>query len=491
MAVNLQIPEVEPREQRLGSVISFHGTASECYDKCRDKGLHMRDRSFSQNGGCSSSTAFTTDCSVRDVAVVLHAPIGCAGDFGVQSYNLTLGSAARGLPVHNLWAICTNLSERDTVYGAADKLRDALREAYTRFNPKLIFLHTSCVSGIIGEDIESIAEEVEEELGVIIAPVYCEGFRSKIWSTGFDATAHAIMRKVAKPVAQKSDNIINVFNFQGSHTFNAILGKLGLVPRYLFPFATVEDLENMPDALATTHICETLGTYVSAALEEEYGVPEIKAPTPYGLEWTDRWLREIARVTGREHLVEDVIASEHERIEPQLQELRSFLSGKTVYVLAGDSYVHSIVSCCRSFGMKIAGGTSYHHDQVYDNDYGEVNSLGNMIHITGDVQEYTICNKQPYEFISLLRDAHPDIAILRHNQISTVVNKLGIPSFMISDPNQIIAYDGLIEFGKRVAETIQSGRLVKNIARHTRFPYTEWWLSKNDPFYYERGEANG
>ena len=491
MSIDLKLTEVAPREMRLGSVISFHGKASECYEKCLNKGMRMRDRSFSQCGGCSSSTAFVLDSSIQDVAIVLHAPIGCAGDFSGQSYLLILGSMSRGQRVHNVKAICTNLDENDTVYGAGDKLRYAIQEAYTRFSPKAILVHTSCVSGIIGEDMESITDEMEGELGIPVSPVYCEGFRSKIWSTGFDATSHAIVRKVIKPVAKKSDNIINVFNFQGSHTFDPILAKLDLVPRYLYSFSCVEEIEAMADALASTHICETLGTYVCAALEKEFGVPEIKAAVPYGLEWTDLWLREIARVTGREHLVEKVIQEEHIHIATRLEELRRLLTGKKVHVLAGDSYVHSIVSCCRSLGMTVTGGVSYHHDQVYDNDCSEVNSLGNMVNITGDLDEYTVCNKQPYEFIKLLKEANPDVAIVRHPQIAITANKLGIPTHFVSDPNQFIGYDGLINFGQVVYEAIQTSQLVKNIAKHTRFPYSEWWMSQEDPFYYERGEANG
>ncbi|MDR3270072.1 MAG: nitrogenase [Peptococcaceae bacterium] len=490
MTVNLNLPEVEPRERRLGSLISFHGTASECYEKSLNKGLRMQDRSFSQSGSCPSTHSMNTSL-IRGAAIIMHSPVGCASDLISRNNMIAVYSAANQQPLYNVPAICSNLNEHDTVYGGADKLRQAVREAYRRFSPKVIFIHTSCVSGIIGEDIESIVDEMEEELGIIISPVYCEGFRSKIWSTGFDTTAHAAIRKIVKPPSQEVEvnNIVNINNFQGTHTFDGLLGKLGLVPRYFFPFSTVEEVEHMSEALATAHICQTLGTYTGTAMEQEYGVPEIQAPAPYGLEWTDQWIREVARVTGREHLVEQVIREEHERIAPQLAELRSVLSGKVVYVLGGDSYLHSMVSCCHSFGMTLAGSIAYHRDQIYDNESEELNSLGTMLHSIGEVEKYTVCNKQPYEMIKLLKEEVLDVVVLRHQQIAITANKLGIPTFMVSDPNRIVGYDGLIYFGQSVAEAILSRRLVKNIARHARFPYTQWWMNQSDPFYYERGEA--
>jgi len=487
VSINLNLPEIEPRERRLGSILSFHGKASQLYEKSLGAKLKMQDRTFSQCGSCASGCAFVSNSIILDAAVVNHAPIGCAGDFSGFNNVRHQGATHRGLKADNLKAISTNLEEKDTIYGGADKLMEAIREAKKRFNPKAIFINTSCASGIIGDDVESVADELEQELGITIVPVYCEGFKSKIWSTGFDATAHGIVRKLVKPAQKKSKDIVNVFNFQGSHSFTDVLGKIGLKPKYLFPFSNVEDLERMSEAVASTHICETLGTYISAALEEVFGVPEVKAPVPYGIEWTDEWLRELGRITNREKLVEKVIIEEHERIKPKLDELKSKLIGKRVYVLAGDSFVHSIVSACRSLGLEVVGGTAFHHDQVYDNDYGEVNSIGNMVKMTGDVENYTVCNKQPYEFIHFLKELKPDVLVVRHGQISTVGIKLGIPSFQVTDANLGIAYDGVVELGDKIYETLRTRKLVENIAKHSESPYTDWWL-KQDPFTFEKGE---
>lgn len=487
MSINLNLPEVEPREQRLRSILSFHGKASELYEKSLGCKIKMQGRTFNQCGSCASACAFVLNSIILDAAVVNHAPIGCAGDFSGFNNGRHQGTIHRNLKSDNIKAISTNLEEKDTIYGGDEKLRKGIREARERFNPKAIFVNTSCASGIIGEDIESVADELEEELGIPIVPIYCEGFKSKIWSTGFDATAHGILRKLVKPAKKKSENMVNVFNFQGTHAFTDILDKIGLKPKYLFPFSYVKDLEEMSEAAASTHICETLGTYISAALEKEFGVPEVKAPVPYGIEWTDIWLRDLGRITNREELVEKVIEEEHERIKPRLDYLRSKLIGKRVYILAGDSFVHSIVSSCRSLGLEVVGGTAFHHDQIYDNDYGEVNSIGNMVKITGDVENYTVCNKQPYEFINILKSIQPDVLVVRHGEISTIGSKLGIPSFQVTDANLGIAYDGVIELGNKIYETLRTKKLVENIAKHSEIPYTDWWL-KQDPYIFEKGE---
>ena len=42
------------------------------------------------------------------------------------------------------------------------------RQAYERFKPEAIFIGTSCATGIIGEDIESVANIKEKEYGIPI-----------------------------------------------------------------------------------------------------------------------------------------------------------------------------------------------------------------------------------------------------------------------------------------------------------------------------------
>lgn len=487
MGIDLKLPEAEPRERRLGGILSFKGKASELCEKSRGCGMRMHDRTFSQNGSCSSAQAFVLNATIIDAVVVNHAPIGCAGDFAVYYNFQHIGAIRRGLKPGNLKAISTNLEEKDTIFGGIGKLKKAIREAKRRYNPKAVFVNTSCASGIIGDDIESVADELEKELGITVVPVYCEGFRSKIWSTGFDDLGHGIARKLVKPANERSEDIVNLFNFQGSHAFTSILGKIGLTPKYLFPFSTVEDLEKMSEAVASTHICGTLGTYIAAVLEKDFGVPELRSPVPFGIEYTDQWLMELGRITDRRELVERVIREEHERIKPGLDSIKDKIAGTRVYILAGDGFAHSLVSAVRSLGLEVVGVTSFHHDQVFDNDYEEANSIGNMCRITGDVKRYTVCNRQPYQYISMLKELKPDVLITRHGENSTIGSKLGIPSFIVGDVNLFGGYDGLIELGKKIHETLRTKKLFKNIAKHSELPYTEWWYQQ-DPYTYERGE---
>lgn len=485
MGINLNLAELDIRDKRLGAIISYNGSAQDIYEKSLDRSIKPQERSFSQCGACSSSCAFGIVSNIIGSVVINHAPIGCASDFATAQNNIRRGSALRGIDIGNFKAISTNLEEKDTIYGGSGKLREAVLLAKERFNPKVIFVTASCASGIIGEDLESLTDNLSKETGINVVPVYCEGFKSKVWTTGFDASGHAILRKIVKKSSKKT-NYINIINFQGAHVFDDLLGKLDLKPRYLFPFSTIEEIENISDAVATANICETLASYVAAALESEFDVPEVRAPVPTGIKWTDEWLREIGRLANKEERVEEVIKEEHEKIKPRLDDLRAKLKGKKIYIMAGDAIVQSYVSVADSLGLEVIGAVAFHHDQAYDNDYQELNTVGNMLKHIGDVENYCVTNKQPYQFTNILKEFKPDFVLVRHPGIAVVINKLGIPAFHLADPNMIIGYDGVIALGEKVYEAIRTQKYIETLAKHFESPYTDWW-SKQDSFTFAKG----
>jgi nitrogenase molybdenum-iron protein alpha chain len=222
---------------------------------------------------------------------------------------------------------------------------------------------------------------------------------------------------------------------------------------------------------------------VAAALEERFGVPEVKSPTPYGFNWTDMWLRAIAKITHREELAEQVIAAEREKYAEELEELRKKLAGIRVYILSGDSFAHNLANVARSLGLEVAGVTSLHHDARTDNPES-VNSLSALIETRGDIQNFTICNMQPHLVLKFLRKLRPDILLCRHTGLSAMGSKLGIPSLQEGDANFSIGYEGVIKMGHRIYEALQTKKLVDNIARHAELPYTDWWMEQEDSFYF-------
>lgn len=387
--ISLDEPNVQIRETRLGSINGFSGTASELVACAHAGKLKDCTRKFSQCMGCNSGQAFCQLSMIKDVAVVNHAPIGCAGDFFSFNFTYRVEQANRNLPAEVGKYFCTCIEEKDTVFGAVKKLEDTVREAYRRVNPSAIFVTTSCASGIIGEDIESVVESLTIELGLPVVSCSCEGFRSKIWTTGFDAAYHAVLRKIVKPATKKT-NKVNIPNFWGSHIFDSFLERLGFEANYIMPFSTIDQLEHISEAAATIHICPSLSTYMGAGLEQVYGVPEVKAPPAYGVAGTDRWMREIGEVLNRSEEIEKIIQEEHERVLPLISQYRTKFSGKKAYVTAGAAHGHAIIALLSELGLEVEGASIFHHDPIYDNHNPKSDVLAQDVEFYGDVSNYQV-----------------------------------------------------------------------------------------------------
>lgn len=487
MGINIKSPEVEIRESRLGSITGFAGTAKELCNRSKGKRLCDRRRSFSQCLGCNSGYSLCQLIMIQDSVVINHAPIGCCADLPDFNFTNRVGQIKRNLPLRNARLLNTNLTEKDTIYGGEEKLRKTIKEAYERFKPNAIFVTTSCASGIIGDDVEVVTNEAEKELGIPIVFVACEGFRSKIWTTGFDAAYHAILRKIVKPPVNKREDLVNVINFWGTDIFTELFGRIGLKPNYIVPFSTIAQLEKISEAAATVQICPTLGTYLAAGLEQEYGVPEVKAPPAYGLKGTDLWFRELGRVTGKEKEVEELIKSERERIAPKLKELRSKLKGKRVYITAGAAHGHSLIALLKELHMEVAGAAIFHHDPCCDNKDPRSESLPHVVKNYGDVKNFNVCNKQPFELVNVLNRLKPDLFIARHGGMAAWGPKLGIPTFLMGDEQFGLGYQGLLNYGDKIIGVLLTKEFVTNIAAHSKLPYTDWWL-KQDPYTFLGGD---
>ncbi|MDR2163346.1 MAG: nitrogenase [Clostridiales Family XIII bacterium] len=486
--VNLDLPEVQIRELRLGSITGFQGTAKELVSAARC-GLRDKNRSFSQCLGCSTGNAACMVVLIRDAAVISHGPVGCSSCLHEFAFTYRVNAPLRDLEHPTQRKIySTNLDEGDTVYGAGQKLADAIREVHERANPKAIFVLTTCAVGIIGDDVESVTDEAEAELGIPVAAIFCEGFRSKVWTTGFDAGYHAIARKIIKPPRQRRSDMINVINFWGGDIFTEWFEPFGAKPNFITPYATVDSLAYASEAVATIQACPTLGSYLAAALSQEFGVPEVETASPYGIQQTDRWFRKLGEILGKPDVAEDVIAAKKKEYIPQIEALKKKLSGKTAFVTAGAGHGHSLLSVLAELGVNARGAAIFHHDPLYDNGKEESDALAQRVRDYGDVPNINVCNKQEFELVNQLARTRPDFMLARHGGMTLWGAKLGIPSLLVGDEHFGMGYEGIVRYGERILETIENDEFVKNLAKHAINPYTKWWLAQ-EPYVFIEGGA--
>ena len=479
MPFNFSNANIAIRENRLGSITGFVGDLQTLVSKSEDGTLRNRERCFSQSSSCLSGCALNALAAIRNVAVVYHAPAGCtamASNDAVKFGQI----AARVNKTTNSVFVCTDLNEKDTVFGATKDLEAIIRHTYEAYKPDAIFVSTSCVSGVTGEDVDGVASDLDKELPIPVIPVHCEGFKSRIWASGFDISDHAVLQGIVQPPKQKR-RTINIKNFyesarpQITKIFNEVFDA---EPQFLYCNSTIEELSHLSEALATVCICGTLGTYLGNALEEKYGVPYVRTINHSGVTGFETWLRGIGDAIGKRAEVEAYIEKQRAIYLPQIEEVTKQLKGLKAVIGMGPGFTYEIARVLQEFGMTVEYALAWHYDYKYDN--GKVPpALEHLLANSPKDMKVAVADQQNYEVLNILNHYKPDVYFSRHPGTTVWAIKQGFAAVFVADEYTVFGYEGTLSFAKLIRDTVTNRSFEKNLAARIKLPYTKWWYEQN------------
>jgi nitrogenase molybdenum-iron protein alpha chain len=440
--------------------------------------------------------------SLPDNVNLLHGAVGCGVCSHSQNANTRSGNLARfGAVKDGMW-ISTAMNEADVIGGGEGKLRRAILEADRLYRPKTITVVASCVPGITGDDVDGVIDTVQGEVAARIIPVHCEGFKTKIWATAYDAVYHGLAGKTLEnPVWQDTiledelDNFkleqltkttVNLFNVSSMGKVDEdelirLLNILGYQVNVFPVFADPEKMYKIKYAALSISTCPTHDDYFLKFFEENYHIPYILNHMPIGIANTNEWLRDVGRFFHIEEAAEKLIETENARLNAALEQYREFFRGKKVFVNAGEFRALATAGLLVELGFELAGIRSFHHDEFALGEYEKLHK------IAGDFP-FNIANCQPFEEANLLKRIKPDLFLGHWNGNSTAA-KLGIPSHVIYNTGlSYTGYRGAYEIARRLCRQLSNPAFAQKLSNYVRLPYRESWYGE-DPFKYIKGGA--
>ncbi|MDD1693467.1 MAG: nitrogenase [Methanoregula sp.] len=489
------------REERANGINIFYGNASELIEKAKTGCLKNHERGFAQSSGCTLNFYLSVRVgTIRNAATIFHAPVGCS------SSALGYRELFRGVPVemgrpadYDLHWMTTNLRDNDVVYGAGAKLKRAIYEAEKRYDPKAIFILTSCTTGIIGEDIEGAVADVQPHIKARIVPIHCEGVRSRLVQTGYDAFWHAILKYLVKKPEKKQEDLVNVasmlsYTWQDRLEIQRLLTKVGLRANLIPEFATVEQFEQLSEAAVTAPLCPTYTDYLSRGLEQEHGVPYFMYPSPMGISNTDEWLRQIGKYTKKESEVEELITEEHKTWVPKMQAIRGEFDriaaekGSKVRVLGslGQGRLLAQLPFFDELGLTAPAAMSQDYDNLILEELEEVTRR------VGDFK-LLVNTFQAAEQAHITNELDPDLTLTCPFQGGAYKRIKGATRIhaLRGDPHPWSAqsgYTGAIAYGNFLLQALKSHSFQKTLKEKTKDSYRDWWFRQGNPLYYMKSE---
>jgi len=491
VTLNLDAPESLTREKRLGSITGYDGTFQDLTKRGCDGCLKNRRRCFSVPSTCSHVHSINQLASIEDAIVIDHAPIGCSGSIiyytvGHARRESTRPDGKKRMSV----VVSSNMRESDTIFGGTEKLRRTIIEACERHRPKAVYVVSSCVSSIIGDDVYNVAKEAAEELGIPVGYAPGEGIRSKIWSSGFDAYGHAVSRTLLETPAEKNDTINYIaFTKINRENLDPFMKRLGLGVIYLTGGSTVEDYRLASRSVASFGQCGSQSSYLAGALEQTFGVKYFQSHLPFGGIGFERFYRDIASYLGKSETAEQVISEERERYSPELEKLRSRLEGKTAFVALGASYAFEYVRMLDELGVKVTRVVTYHYDPRLDSISDDPVAAAADASELGYDFPVNVNDAQEHETYLLMRRHPADIFISRSHAGGLWAARIGMPTFEAEIGLDIIGYKGLVTFGRSLVSRLANTNFTRNLGKWYRSPFTDKFENREPSSLFEEEET--
>ncbi|NPV92782.1 MAG: nitrogenase [Firmicutes bacterium] len=491
------------REERLNASITYGGTICGLAKKTRGCRLDDAGRSFNQGSICLLLPGMAILNSLPDSVVLLHGAIGCGSCSHSQNANVRSGGNQRFGKVKDATWLSTALNEIDVINGGETKLIEAIREADRRYRPAAIIVVAGCVPGIIGDDIDGVAAKIQPEVSAKILPVHCEGFKTRIWATAYDAVYHSIGRNLLeKPLEQtplqpdeflefkenrRRQRTVNLMNVSSmgrvdEQELERLLRSLGLEVNVFPVFSHPQEMYRVTQASLSISTCPTHDDYFLKFIEEKFGVPYIIGHMPIGIENTNRWLRDVADFFELNETAEKLIDSETRELLLALEEFKPAFKGKKVFISAGEFRALATAQLMAELGFEIVGVRSFHHDEFAEGEYEKLISISSEDFVVG------IADAQPFEEANLLKRIKPDV-FLGHWGGNMTASKLGITSHVIYNTGlNYIGYRGVYELARRLHRQLRNPAYNSKLSKYVRLPYTSQWY-ESDPFKYINAEG--
>lgn len=188
--------------------------------------------------------------------------------------NTTIGNTAFG----GLDGRCVSvvLDQHDVTFGCREKLYAAFEELVEEYQPKAVFVVTTCVVEVIGDDVDSMSEELQSRYGIPVMPVHTEHFKTENHLPGVQDTITACFELMEPRPTGKQVNIIGqrMGDFTTTELYR-MLRKSGVPLGMKLPSGTtVEEIREAASARVNL-VVHPIGLPLAKRMKEAFGTPYV------------------------------------------------------------------------------------------------------------------------------------------------------------------------------------------------------------------------
>ncbi|HJV59478.1 MAG TPA: nitrogenase iron-molybdenum cofactor biosynthesis protein NifE [Albitalea sp.] len=426
-------------------------------EKERKKGCTKQLTPGAAAGGCAFDGAKIALQPIVDVAHLVHGPIACEGNSWDNRH-----SASSGSQLYRT-GITTDINELDVIYGAEKRLFKAIRETIEKRNPAAVFVYQTCVTGLIGDDVEAVCKRATERFGKPVIPVNAPGFAGPK-NLGNKLGAEALLDYVIGTVEPEATtpydiNIIGEYNLSGElWQVKPLLDALGVrILSCISGDGRYNEVASAHRARANMMVCSKSMINIATKMRERWGIPYFEGSF-YGIGDMSTSLREIARLLiergapgDLRERTEALIAVEEARAWQRVRAYKERLAGKKVLLITGGVKSWSVVAALQEAGLEVVG-TSIKKSTREDKE-----KIKEIMGITQESDAHMIDDMTPRQMYAMLREASADI-MLSGGRSQFVALKARMPWMDINQERHhaFAGYEGMVSMVQEIDKALHN-----------------------------------
>ena len=293
---------------------------------------------------------------IVDALHLIHGPIGCAA----YTWDIR-GTVSSGPELHRL-SFSTDLRESNVIFGGEKKLYSSLVSLIDKHSPKAAFVYSTCIVGVIGDDVEAVCRKVTKEKNIPVIPVNSEGFRGTKkdgYKAACDALAKLVGTRDGGEAPPYSINIMGDFNLAGElWLLEGYYRRIGVnILAGITGDGRVDDVCRAHKAALNVVQCSGSMIHLARDMEKKYGIP-FKRVSYFGIEDMSKALYDVAEFFKSEAMMEktrELVKEELTNLLPVINKYKEKLEGRKALIYVGGAFkAISLIKALRLLGVKTA-----------------------------------------------------------------------------------------------------------------------------------------
>jgi nitrogenase molybdenum-cofactor synthesis protein NifE len=308
-------------------------------------------------GGCAFDGAQISLFPYADAVHLVHGPQTCLGASWETRETL---SSYKGRD-HTVMGFTTGITTNDVIFGGDKRLSDSIHYIVEHYNPEAIFVYSTCVTAMVGDDIDMTCKLASQKYAIPVVPVHAPGFvggknlGSRI--AGEAVLEHLIGTKEPEFTTPYDINLIGDYNVTGDMwQYLPIFEKIGIrVLSSMSGDGRVGDIRGAHRAKLNVIVCAKSLITLCRKMQENYDIPWVSVSF-YGRRDTTFAIMEIVNALGDETLIEKakvIIAEEEAKLEAKLLPYKKLFAGKKAVLNTGGNKAWSIASALQDLGIEV------------------------------------------------------------------------------------------------------------------------------------------